>query len=68
VNDFGHSLNGRLGGYYRGLVSWVQRVSGYDPKNSGYDWFPPVENDWETKHPVLDMARPLLIEEEGRPT
>jgi hypothetical protein len=37
-------------------------------QNSGYDRFPPAANDWETIHPVSDMAPPLQAEEEGPPT
>jgi hypothetical protein len=32
VNDFGHPLNGRLEGYYQGLVTRVLRATGYNPK------------------------------------
>jgi hypothetical protein len=37
-------------------------------QNFGYDQFPPVVNGWGTIQPVLDMAPPLLAEEEGPPT
>jgi hypothetical protein len=36
--------------------------------NSGYDRFPPVVNGWETTHPILDTAPPLMAEGEGPPT
>jgi hypothetical protein len=35
---------------------------------SGYGWFPPMASGWGTMHPILDMAPPLLDEEEGSPT
>jgi hypothetical protein len=35
---------------------------------SGYDRLPLVANGWRTKHPVPDMAPPLLAEEEWLPT
>jgi hypothetical protein len=37
-------------------------------QNSRYDRFPPTTNGWGIIHPVLDMAPPLLAEEEGPPT
>jgi hypothetical protein len=37
-------------------------------QNSGYDRFPPIENDWGTIHLMPNMAPPLLAEEEGPPT
>jgi hypothetical protein len=37
-------------------------------QKSRYDRFPPVTNGWRTMHLVLDMAPPLLAEEEGPPT
>jgi hypothetical protein len=46
-------------GYRRSLVT---------AKKSGYDRFPLAANNWGTKHPVLDMALPLMAEEEGPPT
>jgi hypothetical protein len=33
--------------------------------NSRYVRFPPTTNGWGTTHPIPDMARPLLAEEEG---
>jgi hypothetical protein len=35
---------------------------------SRYDRFQPVANGWGTMHPILDMAPPLLAEQEGPPT
>jgi hypothetical protein len=32
---------------------------------SRYDRLPPAANGWGTKHPIPDMVRPLLVEEEG---
>jgi hypothetical protein len=54
-------------------MSYQSLVPGYDgspvkAKNSKYDRFPPVANSWGTIHPVLDLAPPLLAEEEGPPT
>jgi hypothetical protein len=36
-------------------------------QKSRYDRFPQAANDWGTIHPTLDMALPLLTEEEGLP-
>jgi hypothetical protein len=32
---------------------------------SGYDRLPLAANGWGTKHPIPDMVRLLLVEEEG---
>jgi hypothetical protein len=34
VTGFVHPLNGGLGGYYRGIISWVLWVAGYSPNIS----------------------------------
>jgi hypothetical protein len=64
VNGSGHPLNGRLGGYYRGLVPRVPRVTGYGPEI----WIrlvPSNDKQLGTIHLVLDMALPLQAKEEG---
>jgi hypothetical protein len=38
MNGYNRLLDGRLGGYYRGLVALVPRVIGYNPKI----WIQPV--------------------------
>jgi hypothetical protein len=68
VNDPGHLLDGRLGGYCQGLVLWVPQASGYDPTNLDTTLFPAMANGWRTKYIVLDMVPPLLVEGEGPPT
>ncbi len=45
---------------YFGLIVMTQ--------NFGYDRFSLAANGWGTMHPVLDMAPPLLVEEEETPT
>jgi hypothetical protein len=40
----------------------------YGPKNLEMVWFPLIANGWGTKYPVLDIAPPLLAEEERPPT
>jgi hypothetical protein len=42
---------------YRGSLVTAQ--------NSGYNRFPLAANDWETMHPIPDIAPPLQGEEEG---
>jgi hypothetical protein len=68
VNDSGYPLDVRIEGYYHSLVPRVPWVTGYGPKNFGYDRFPPAANNRRTKHLVPDVAPPLLAEEEGPPT
>jgi hypothetical protein len=34
-------------------------------QKSRYDRFPPRANGWGTTYPIMDMAPPLLAEEEG---
>jgi hypothetical protein len=65
VNGSDQLLNGRLGGYYRGLVPQVPWVTCYGPE-IGYDQFPHVVNGWGTIHRIPDIAPPpLLADEEG---
>jgi hypothetical protein len=75
---------GPADGYYHSLVPWVPWVTtlmdtitflypGYHgslvtTKKSRYDQFSLAANDWGTMHPILDMAQPLLAEDEGLPT
>jgi hypothetical protein len=54
-------------GIDRVLYPGYRRLSAMTQK-SGYDCFPPVANGWGTKYPILDMAPPLLTEDEGSPT
>jgi hypothetical protein len=61
VNGSSHPLDGRLGGYYRGLVHRVPRLP-VTAQKFGYNRFPPATNDWGIKHLVPDMALPLLAE------
>jgi hypothetical protein len=51
---------------FQGVLS--QWVSSYGPKNMDTTQFSLVANDWGITYPVLDMAPPLLAEEEGPPT
>jgi hypothetical protein len=62
-----HSLDGRIGSYYQGLVPRVPRVTSYVPKNLDMTWVSPAANSWRTTYPVSNMAPPLLAEEEGPP-
>jgi hypothetical protein len=52
----------------RRLVPREPQATGYGPKNLDTGQFPPAANDWKTKYPILDMAPPVLAEEEGPPT
>jgi hypothetical protein len=54
-------------GIDRVLYPGYCRLSAMTQK-SGYVCFPPVANGWGTKYPILDMAPPLLTEEDGSPT
>jgi hypothetical protein len=67
VNGPGHPFDGRLEGYYRGLVPQLPQVTGYSPTNLDTTQFSPMINGWGTKYPVSDMAPPLLAEGEGPP-
>jgi hypothetical protein len=68
VNGPDHLLDGRLGGYCGDRIPRVHQAVCYNPKNLDRVGFPPIANGWETKYLVLDMAPPLLVEEEGPPT
>jgi hypothetical protein len=48
MNNSGHPLDGRLRGYYRGLVPQVQRVTGYDPKI--WERAAPTSSKWLENH------------------
>jgi hypothetical protein len=63
-----HSLDGRLVGYYRGLVPRVPWAASYGPTNLDTTLFPPAVNGWVTKNHVPHMVPPLLAEGEGPPT
>jgi hypothetical protein len=52
----------------QGFVPWVPRATDYDPKNLDTAQYPTVANDGGTKYPVLNMAPPLLAEEEDPAT
>jgi hypothetical protein len=65
VNDPDHPLDGRLGGYYCGLLPWVPRAASYGPTNLDMTLFPLAANVWGTKYPVPDMVPPLLPKGDG---
>jgi hypothetical protein len=67
VNGSGHLLNGRLGANV-GVLYPGYRGSPVTAKQSRYDWFPPMTNDWGIMHPTLATAPLLLAEEDGPPT
>jgi hypothetical protein len=66
MTSSGHLLDGRLGGYCRGLVPQVLRVTDYGPKF--YARLVPSSGKWVGNHTPPDMAPPLQAEEEGSPT
>jgi hypothetical protein len=67
VNGSGHPLDKRLEGYCQGHVPQVPWATGYGSKTLNTVYFPPTANGWGTKYPVLDIAPPLLSEEDGPP-
>jgi hypothetical protein len=63
-----HPLNGGLRAYCQGNLPRLPWATGYDPKNLGYDRFPPLANNWEPYTLYQGTAPPLQAEKEGPPT
>jgi hypothetical protein len=68
MNDSGHSLDGRLEGYYQGPIPRVPWATDYDPKIQYMIQLPLVANGWGVTHPVLDVVPSLLTKGDGPPT
>jgi hypothetical protein len=64
ANGSSRPLDGRLGATVRVLYHGYCG-SPITAQDSGYDQFPPATNGEGTKHPISDMAPPLLAEEDG---
>jgi hypothetical protein len=67
VTDSSHPVDGRFRGYYLDLVpGYRERL--VMAQNSRYDRFPLAANNMGIIHHILDMAPPLLADEEGPAT